>query len=202
MASTMRRTFTLEIFLLAFLSVGIASAQKIYVVVQGGSSSYASLSFGSLGAGGGDHHWKLGPIVGAGVRLKTSSSFSLDGTVEYSSHPYKPDEWDKVPVKGDPRNTIVEINAVARPNLHLAETVWFSFVFGPGYWFQSIDEVTWEGQPTWKRPRQSASGVGFLLGMGFASEVARRWDLSLDGTLRCRAYVTPVLQLGLAYRIN
>jgi hypothetical protein len=198
----MRQTFILAVVLLIVLSKGAVAGQHVYILIQGGMSSYGTLYFGSLGGGGGDQHWKTGPILGIGMRLKTSSSFSLDGTVEYSSHAYKPDEWEEVPVKGDPRNTIFEINVVARANLRIAETVWFSFLFGPGYWFQSIDEVTWQGQDTWKRPGQSASSVGFLLGVGFASEVARRWDLSIDGTLRCRTYVTPVLQLGLAYHLD
>jgi hypothetical protein len=199
----MRRTFILQLALmLAFLSKGIASAPKLYLLLQGGRSSYGTVYIGNFGGGGGDQHWKPGPIVGVGVRWKTSGTFALDGVVEYSSHAYKPYEWDEVPVKGDPRNTIFEINAVARPSLRLGETIWASLAFGPGYWFQSIDEVTWEGHETWKRPGESASGVGFLLGLSVGVELARPLDLYLDGNLRCRKYVTPVVQLGLAYRID
>jgi hypothetical protein len=201
MALIMSRTFTLELVLLTILSTGLISAQEVYLLVQGGRSSYSSLYFGNLGGGGGDQHWKPGPILGVGVRLKTSGSFSVDGTVEYSSHPFYPDTWS-YPVKGDPRNKIFDLNAVARASFTLLRPVSGSFSFGAGYWHQTKDPIEYDSPYPGVPKGHTASGLGLVLGLGLAVELTDRFDVYLDGNLRGREYVTPVLQLGLAYRIH
>ncbi len=199
----MRRTFALRIVLLMtfFSSTGILSAQEVWILVQGGRSSYGALYFASLGGGGGDQHWKPGPILGVGLRLKTSSSFSVDGTVEYSTHPFDPPSWG-YPVKGDPRNKIFDVSAIGRVNFTLVGPLAGSFSFGAGYWLQTKNPIEYDS-PYPGTPRgHNDSGIGVLLGLGLGVELAERLNLYLDENIRGREYVTPVLQLGLAYRIR
>ncbi len=197
----MKRTFILQLLLLTLLATGILSAQQVYLLLQGGLSSYGAVYVGNLGGGGGDQDWKPGPIVGVGVRLKTSNSFSVDGIVEYSTHPYG-GGTPSYPVKGDPRNRIVEANAVGRATFTILEPLSGSFSFGAGYWYQEKDPIEYNS-PIWATaPGHTDSGIGALVGLGLGVQLAERFDLYLDGNLRARKYLTPVLQLGLAYRVG
>lgn len=197
----MKRAITVGLFLLIFFLPKIAPAQQIYLLLQGGRSSYGDLYIGNAGGGGGDQYWKPGPIFGIGVRLKTSHSFSVDGTVEYSSHPFKPWPWDS-PINGDPRNSILDVNVVGRLSFGLVGPLSGGFSFGLGYWYQQKDPIEYEAPYARIAAGHTDSGVGIVLGFGLGFELAERLDLYFDGNIRGRRYVTPVLQLGLGYRIH
>lgn len=176
-------------------------AQQVSLVLRAGLSSYGSATIGRFGGGGGDHNWKTGPIVGAGIRIRTSEGFALEALVEYSTHQYRSEAWEKPPTN-DPRNRILDLNGVGRFGFVLFDPLRASVFGGIGLSYQYNDEIiigTADSQRI--APGRSAVDVGAVLGIGFAVQVSRKLELSLDGSWRMRYYVTPVALLGIAYTL-
>jgi hypothetical protein len=177
-------------------------AQQVSLVLRGGLSSYGSVSIGNIGGGGGDHNWKTGPIVGTGIRIRTSEAFALEALVEYSTHQYQSEAWEEPPTN-DPRNRILDLNGVGRFGFVLFDPLRASIFGGIGLSYQDKDEViiaTAESQRT--APGRSAVDVGAILGIGLAVQLSSKLELSVDGSWRMRYYVTPVALLGIAYSLS
>jgi len=183
-----------------FLSHPLVSAQSIYFLAKGGVSSYGSVYIGNLGGGGGgDHNWKNGPIIGLGGRLRTSETFALDGAIEYSSHRYEVETWEIPPIN-NPTNSVLEVIAIGRSSFRVIGPVHFAFLYGLGLSYQYRDEFVRVAASS-QHVKSSDSNVTGCIILGTAMEVRAPGNLefTLEGCLRGRRYVTPVLELGVAY---
>jgi hypothetical protein len=176
---------------LSFLCPYPLSAQDVFVVAKAGRSSYGSLYVGPVGGGGGDTHWKSGPIISLGARLRTSEAFAADAMVEYSTHAYAAPTWEDPPI-GDPRNRLVDVTALGRSSFRFVGPSHFVFMYGLGVSFQRKDV-----------PNSPVSSNDFtgcvILGLGVEVRAFGNLEFAIEGSLRIRRYVTPVAALGVAY---
>lgn len=195
------RIFT-AVFLVSCSAYQSTFGQDLFVVGKGGISSYGSVFFNIAGPASGDQNWKSGPILGLGVRLRTSKSFALEGLVEYSTHPYKDTyDWDSPPLN-DPRNMVLDFSAVGRVSFHIIDVVYIGILGGPAVSWHQKDEVI-KIFPSYRSvsPGRNAVDLGAVLGVALDARLSRRIEFSLEGTLRMRFYVTPVTQIGVAYAL-
>ncbi len=179
------------------LAPQLLPAQDLFILAKGGRSTYGSFYFGNLGGGGGDANWKTGPMIGAGIRLRTSDGFALDGMVEYSTHRHNGQDLSNPPLN-DPRNTVLEATALGRSSFTIIFPVNVAFLYGLGLSYQSRDEFVRALQPNSVPADRNVTGA-FILGLGVEVRTPRRFEFSIEGSLRCRQYVTPVALLGVAY---
>ena len=176
-------------------------AQGLRLLGQIGRSSYGSMAIGGLGTGGGsDQEWKVGTIVGLGVRFQTSHNPTFDGIIEYSIHSFQSVSGGAEPTN-DPKNKIVEFAILARFNIDIAGPVRLSLFPGISPYYQLKDDRVYSN-PAYNSKGESRFGVGGVVGAGFSVECSSVVDLYLDGSLRMRSYITPVIELGIALRID
>ncbi len=194
----MQRTIIFTVILVTCVFCSQTSAQEVSLLASGGYSFYGSLySSRDPASGGGSESWKAGPLLGLGVRLKATQTFFYGATVEYATHAYHSSE-----VEGNPTNTIFDVTAFGRATFHILGPISGAFSFGLSYWNQTVDKVVWPEPNPVTRPGQSASGLGFLLGLGLGTQVTDRIEVDLDANAHFRPYGTAVLQMGIAYRVD
>ena len=182
-----------------FLCHQAFQAQDLFAVAKGGISSYGSLYIGPLGGGGGDTHWKSGPIFSAGARLRTSDGFAVDGVVEYSTH-----HWDNswLPPVNSPRNSILELSGIGRSSFRTIGPCHFCFLYGLGLSYQQKDELIREYNGTqYVTPKNHDLTASLILGVGLEVRVPAGLEISLEGNIRGRRYATPVAEFAIAYHI-
>lgn len=176
----------------------LASAQEVFIVGKGGLSSYGSVQGFAVGGGGGDQSWKLGPIIGLGVRIRTSDAFAIDGLIEYSTHRYAVKyDWEIPPIN-DPRNRILEFTTTGRLSFRIVDIVHVAFLGGVSISSHHKDDKVYPNTP-YITPGRRAVDVGGILGIASDVRVSKSIEISLEGSWRMRFYVTPVVQLGIAY---
>jgi hypothetical protein len=174
--------------------------QTLFVVGKGGISSYGSVYIGNFGGGGGDQNWKPGPIVGLGMRVRTGDGFAVDGLVEYSIHSYATELSE--PIANDPKNSIFEFTATGRLSFGIVEAMYIDIIGGVGISSQHEDEVVTIYQNSqYTSPGKESVDFGAVLGVGVEARISKKIELLLEGSLRMRTYVTPVVQLGIAYAL-
>ncbi len=181
------------------LTPQVLAAQELFVLAKGGRSTYGSFYFGNMGGGGGDTHWRTGPMIGAGIRLRTSDWFAVDGMVEYSTHRHDDQDGINTPLN-DPRNTVLEATALGRSSFTIISPLHFAFLYGLGLSYQHKDEFVRAFQPNSVPADRNVTGA-FILGLGLEVRTPPRFEFSIEGSLRCRQYVTPVALLGVAYSL-
>ena len=187
--------------LIGLLHQSAVFAQEVFVVGKGGLSSYGSAYFGNLAGSGGDQNWKSGPIVALGARMRTSEAFAFEGLVEYSTHRYAPREWENPP-SNNPKNSILEVTTTGRLSIGIFGGTYLDIIGGVGLSSQHKDErTTVQGNSVYTTPGRQAVDFGAILGTGLEVRVSRSIELSLEGSWRMRFYVTPVVQLGVAYAL-
>jgi opacity protein-like surface antigen len=195
------RTLGLALITFSFIHGRIALAQSIAVVAKAGISSYGAVNIGSFGGDGGDTHWKKGPIVSLGARLRTSDRFAVDAAVEYSWHRYDPGMWD-IPVVNDPKNRILDLVAAARLSFPIFNLFDINIIGGPELSYQNKDGlVQVYGSYRNVGTGRKAIDLGAALGIGVEVELSKMVEVWLEGSWRMRFYVTPVAQLGVAYTL-
>lgn len=176
----------------------LASAQEVFIVGKGGISSYGAVQGFAVGGGGGDQSWKLGPIIGLGARIRTSDAFAIEGLFEYSTHRYAVKyEWEIPPIN-DPRNRILEFTTMGRLSFRLVDIVHFVFLGGVSISYHHKDDIV-PPNSQYITPGRRAVDVGGILGIGSEVRISKSIEISLEGSWRMRFYVTPVVQLGIAY---
>jgi hypothetical protein len=176
------------------------AGQSIFVLAKAGVSSYGAVYVGGLGGGGGgDHNWKTGPILSAGVRLRSSEGFALDGAIEYSTHRYDGNAWESVLIN-DPRNSVLEITTIGRSSFQIIRPVHFGFLYGLGVSYQHREAfVRSIGHSQTLKPSDTNVTGCIVLGTALEVRVPSNLEFTLEGCLRGRRYVTPSLELGVAY---
>ena len=176
----------------------ITCAQTVLLVAKGGISSYGSLYIGNFGGGGGEHGWKPGPIVSVGARLRVTETLAIEGVIEYSTHHLKR-LWEDG-IVNDPQNSILEISAIGRASWGLFGATYIGMVGGLSLSSQTKDAVVIQSvNSQYTTPEVKRTHVSVVLGANIEFRVLDQWEFSLEGSLRGRTYVTPVVQLGCAY---
>lgn len=174
-------------------------AQRYAVVAKGGYIDYAGACIGSLGGGGCDRNWERGPIIGLGMRLRTSESFAIEGILDYSWHGYARKEWETSLVN-DPWNRIVELNTIARLSIGLYQQVYLDLLGGIGLSYQDKDDLVHAyPERVYTTAGVQSFHVSGVLGLALEGRVADRIEVSLEGTWQMRTYISPAVQLGIAY---
>jgi hypothetical protein len=188
-----------RVAIVVILSHHPAEARELFAVAKAGVSSYGSLYFGPLGGGGGDTHWKSGPIVSVGVRLRASDGFAIDGLVEYSTHRWY---WMWDPITNNPTNTVVDFCAMGRSAFRIIGPCYFSFLYGLGLSYQIKEEFVrvYDGK-TYATPSNHDLTGCLILGVALEIRAPSGVEISLEGNLHGRRYVTPVVELGIAYSL-
>ena len=186
---------------LIILSVHSSSAQGLRLCGHFGFSSYGAVALGGLGTGGGsDQEWKRGWIVGIGVQVPQSEHFSLNGLLEFSSHEFQSTSGSPIPVN-DPRNSILELSWIGKFRISIVDPVALSLFPGISVYYQHKDERVYSN-PGIHSQEESRFGVAGVIGAGLSLRCSEKVDVYVDGSWRMRAYVTPVVVLGIAYDIN
>jgi hypothetical protein len=192
----------LHLFLVGVILFGhhLVVGQSLYLLAKGGVSSYGAVYIGGLGGGGGgDHAWKTGPIVGAGIRIRTSGGFAVDGAIEYSTHRYASPAYE-TPPSNNPTNSVLEATAIGRSSLQILEPVHFGFLYGLGLSYQHRQEFEWSSiQSQHIKPSDTNVTGCVILGIAIEVRAPHNLEFTLEGCLRGRRYVTPVLMFGVAY---
>ncbi|MCB2205101.1 hypothetical protein KQI65_10155 [bacterium] len=188
--------------LLGMLPVSSLQAQSYAVVVKGGYSDYGEACIGGIGGGGCEWNWERGPILGIGIRRRTSESFAVEAVLDYSWHRYRGGEWE-MNLVNEPWNRILELNAIARYSIALYRPVYFNLLGGMGLSYQDKDDLVreYDGQ-VYTTAGVESFHVSGVLGFALEGRVADRIELSLEGTWHMRYYISPTVQLGIAYVID
>ncbi len=175
-------------------------AQTLFVVGKVGKSSYGSAYIGNVGGGGGDQNWNPGPIVGLGMRVRTSDGFAVEGLVEYSIHTFANEfNW---PIGNDPKNSIIELTATGHISFGIVGPVYFDLVGGIGVFSQHEDGIAFIYQNSqWTAPGKDIVNVGVVLGTGLEVRASKSIEFAIEANLRMRTYVTPVVQVGAAFAL-
>ncbi len=176
-----------------------SNGQTVLLTLKGGLSSYGTFYLGNFGGGGGDHEWDTGPILSAGARLRSSELTAFDCLVEYSTHRRQVEIWNH-PETVALRNSIFESTAMARLSWGILGPVYMSFLGGLSLSWQFKDQVTLvTATSVLTGTNSEGPRLGLVIGTGLEVRTSSRLELSIEGALRGRYYITPTAQLSAAY---
>ena len=187
------------VFLLATLTFvpRFLVARDLFILTKAGESSYGSLYLGILPGDGRDTDWRTGLIICTGIRVRTSTSFAVEALVEYSTHRPRNNDWANFS-SNNPRNTLVDLAVIGRSSLQIVEPVHCAFLYGLGLSYQHKDGFGL-AEPGGSVPATNAMTGIAIVGVGLEVRTPSRVEFSLEGSLHCRQYVTPVAIVGIAY---
>ena len=172
-------------------------AHDLFILANAGQSSYGSLYLGILPGGGADREWRSGPIVGAGIRVRKSESFAVDALLAYSTHRPRNGQWENL-LPSNPRNTLLDLTVLGRSSLRIVGPVHCAFLYGLGLSYQHKDGLGL-AEPGGIVPASNALTGVVHLGAGLDFRAPSSVEFSIEGSLLCRQYITPIIVFGMAY---
>ncbi len=172
-------------------------AHDLFILAKAGQSSYGSLYLGIVPGGAADKEWRSGPIISAGIRVRESDSFAVDALLEYSTHQPRNSEWDNL-LPSKPRNTLIDLTVLGRSSLRIVGPVHCAFLYGLGLSYQHKDGLGL-AEPGGNVPASNALTGVINLGTALDVRAPSSVEFSIEGSLLCRQYITPVIVFGVAY---
>lgn len=149
-----------------------------------------------------EYYWKTAPILGYGVRMRTSKAFAIEGILDYAVHTYSPPTW-QLPLFDDPLNRILEFNLIARLSILLYEPLYFDFFVGLGIAHQDVDGIIRAANGYADSiDGYQRTGTSRIFGVAFEARISERYELSIEGSFHLRYHLYPVAQLSLSYALE